>query len=262
MQDYYSLLGIPNTASPHDIKRAFREKAKRLHPDIAGTAGSEAMRKLLIAYEALSNRERRGEYDRAYSRFVKGGSFNYRSFLMEDPGDLERRAKLVFFDLLHLEEESALDTWRIHGGLAFAMEKYLDREDWMDCTFILAEELQKRECYYEAFMLLSGIIREERRRPYFRHYIVEVENALKELVRLRLKSAVDGETYVECMEILLGLGFSTREEARWMRSMAETLIRLGEMKDAETVFREALKRDPALPNVAQLRRKFEMLRHY
>ncbi|GHV82168.1 molecular chaperone DnaJ [Spirochaetia bacterium] len=261
MQDYYSLLGVAPNAAPQDIKRAFREKAKQLHPDIAGTVtpegidAAEAMRKLLLAYEALSNEERRYEYDRAYGRFVRGDSFDYRAFLMEDPDDLERQAKLIFFDLLHLEEGEALKTWRHHGGLGFALDKYLDREDWLDCTFILAEELEKRQRYYEAFILYTDIIREERRRPYFRHFAIEIENTLKELVRLRLRPSVDGETYIDCMEILLELGFPPREEARWMRSMAETLLRMGEDRRAQAVFREALKRDPSLPSAARLRRK-------
>jgi curved DNA-binding protein CbpA len=255
MQDYYGILGISNTASRKDIKKAFREKAKRLHPDIAGAAGAEAMRKLLCAYEVLSSEERRSEYDRAYGRFVQGSCFDYRRYLAEDPGDPERQAKLVFFDLLHLEEDSALAVWRGNGGLGFAMNKYLGREDWLDCSFILAEELARRGAYYEAFMLLADIIREERRRPYFRHYTVEIENALRALIRFHLKAAVDGETFVECMEMVLELGFPPKDEARWMRSLSEALLRLGELKDAEAVFREALRRDPALPNVKRLGRK-------
>jgi curved DNA-binding protein CbpA len=258
MDNYYGLLGITQSASSRDVKRAFREKAKRLHPDIAGTSAEGAMRKLLTAYEVLSDDQRRQEYDRAYDRFIKKLDFDYRSFLMEDPEDPESQAKLVFFDLLHMEEDEALSSWRTQGGLDFAMKKYLDREDWMDCTFILAEELEKRQCYYEAFVLFTDIIREERRRPYFRHFMPEIENALKELVRLRLRSAVDSELYLECMETLLELGFPPKEEARWMRSMAETLVRMGEMNGAEAVFREALKRDPALPNVVQLRRKLNV----
>jgi hypothetical protein len=128
----------------------------------------------------------------------------------------------------------------------------------MDCTYILAEELAKRRRYYEAFVLLISLVREERRQPYFRHFMEEVENFLKELVRLRLRQAVDAETYVECMEALLDLGFSSRDEARWMRSIAETLIRLGELSGAARVFREALRRDPGLPNTVQLRRKLNV----
>jgi tetratricopeptide (TPR) repeat protein len=258
MTDYYELLDVRQNASSQEIKSAFRERAKRLHPDIAGETGAEEMRKLLAAYEILSDRERRFEYDRAYSRFAKNFSFDYRDFLRKRKDDPASQAKLLFFELLNFEEESALSLWQEQGGLDFQLEKYLDREDWMDCTYILAEELAKKGQFYESFVLLVGVVREERRRPYFRHFMEDVENFLKELVRLNLRSAVDAETYVECLEALLDLGFSPRDEARWMRSMAETLLRMGETRDAEKIFREALKRDPGLPNTVQLRRKLRM----
>jgi curved DNA-binding protein CbpA len=258
MENYYSLLGVSQSASSQDIKRAFRERAKRLHPDIAGELAGGEMRKLLAAYEVLSDRERRYEYDRAYNRFVGKYRFDFRTFLRERPDDPASQARLIFFELLHLEEEEALSVWLAQGGLEFPLRKYLDREDWMDCAYLLAEELDKRRRYYEAFMLLAGIIREERRRPYFRHFTGEIETFLKELVRLRLKPAVGPETYVECMEILLELGFPSRDEARWMRSMTEALVRLGDFGAAEGVFREALKKDPALPNVERLRRELKV----
>jgi curved DNA-binding protein CbpA len=258
MQDHYSLLGIQRNASTRDIKRAFREKAKQVHPDIAGEPTVEEMRRLLAAYEALSNPERRAEYDRSYGRFLDKYVFDYRTFLREQPEDPESQAKLIFFELLHREEDEALSIWTAQGGLNFPLERCLDREDWMDCAFILAEELEKRQRYYEAFVLLVRLVREERQRPYFRHFISDVEGFLKDLVRLRLKSAVDAETYLECMEILLELQFPPKDEARWMRSMAETLIRLGDLGTAQGVFREALRRDPSLANAALLRRKLNV----
>jgi tetratricopeptide (TPR) repeat protein len=258
MQDYYTLLGINQSASSQDIKRAFRAKAKRLHPDIAGAAAEEQMRRLLAAYEVLSDQDQRSEYDRALNRFVGIYVFDYRTFLREQPEDPESQAKLIFFELLHRETDAALEVWKAQGGLDFPLDRYLDREDWMDCAYILAEELDQRQCYYEAFVLLVTLIREERRRPYFRHFMSDVEGFLKELVRLRLKTAVDGETYLECMEVLLELRFSPKDEARWLRSMAETLIRKGDIPAAQGIFREALKRDPGLPNAVQLRRKLNV----
>jgi curved DNA-binding protein CbpA len=258
VENYYSLLRIPTTASTQDIKRAFREQAKHLHPDIAGDAAAGKMRKLLTAYEVLSDRDRRFEYDRAYSRFSQKYHFDYRTFLREQEDIPQSQAKLIFFELLHLEEDEALAIWEAQGALNFPMEKYLDREDWMDCTYMLAEELEKRQRYYESFSLLLPLVKEERRRPYFKHFMEEVEAFLKELVRLHLKTAVDIETYVDCLEALLALGFSSRDEARWMRSLAEALIRLGETNYATKVFREALKRDPGLPNVVQLRKKLNV----
>ena len=202
MNNYYELLGVERDASIGKIKKAFRDKAKRLHPDIAGKAAEREMQKLLTAYEALSNEQRRYEYDRAYSRFVKTDSFDYRTWLHEQGDDPASQAKLVFFELLHLEDDEAIALWRKNGGINFPMEKYMYRDDWMDCCFILAEELDKRGHCFEAFRLLAQIIREERRHPYFRHFTVEIEKLIRQIVRLRLRPQVDDETWKECMEML------------------------------------------------------------
>jgi len=220
---HYDLLEVSENATAQEIKKAFRDKAKRLHPDIAGDDAAAEMRKLLSAYETLSDKNRRSEYDRVYSRFAEKyrgrQAFDYRSFLRERKDDPVSQAKLIFFELLHLEEEEAISIWQELGGLNFPMEEYLDREDWMDCTFILAEELVKRNFCFEAFVLLVMLVREERRQPYFKHFMQDVEIFLKELVRLRLRKTVDDETYIECMEALLELGFSSRDEAKWLRSI-------------------------------------------
>jgi len=222
---HYDLLGIEHEASTADIKKAFREKAKQLHPDIAGSGHAEAMRKLLTAYEVLSSPERRFEYDKAYSRFVKKSGFNYRTWLNEQD-DPYSQVKLIFFELLHLEEDQAIAVWRKNGGLDFRMEKFMDREDWIDCQFILAEELDRRGFSFEAFKLFTAILAEEKRRPYFKLFTVEIKNYLKALVKLRLKSQVDEETWIDCMEAMIGLGFSAKDENRYKRSMADTLEKL------------------------------------
>jgi hypothetical protein len=258
MNDYYTTLGVRQDASTKDIKRAFRDKAKRLHPDIAGSGAEEEMRKLLTAYEVLVNRDRRYEYDRAYSRFIKKVDFDYRSWLRDQADNPASQAKLVFFELLHLEEDAAIAVWDRNGGLDFPMGRYLDREDWMDCIYILAEELDKRDRCYEAFELLICLVREERRRPYFKHFMDDIEVFLKELVRLRLRASVGDELWMDCLETLLELGFPPRDEARWMRSMAEILLKTGDQTAAGAVIREALRRDPGLPNAARLRQKLNV----
>jgi curved DNA-binding protein CbpA len=255
MDNYYTLLGLDKNADSGEIKKAFRRQAKRLHPDIAGKRAEGEMRRLLAAYQVLSDRERRFEYDRVYARFMGKHVFDYRTFLRERPEDPGSQAKLIFFQLLHLEDDDALEVWTERGGLSFPLEKHLDREDWMDCAFLLAEKLEKQGRIYEAFVLLVRITAEERRRPYFRHFMEDVELLLKELVRLKLKAAVSMERYVECLESLLGLGFAPKDESRWLCSIAETLLGLGERHNAAAVFREAVRRDPALPGAGRLRRK-------
>ena len=238
MSNYYELLGVNRDAPADEIKKAFREKAKRLHPDIAGKTAEEQMRKLLTAYETLSNGERRYEYDRAYSRFVKNAGFDYRTWMGEQGDSPEYQSKLIFFELLHLEDDEAISIWRKNGGIHFPMERYLDREDWMDCGFILAEELDRRRQSYESFRLLTQIIREERRRPYFRHFTSEIEKLVREIVRLRLKSQTDTETWIECLQTLLELGFPVRDEAVWRRALAQALSALGDHAGAEQIAHE------------------------
>ena len=246
MNNYYGLLGVERGASAGEIKKAFREKAKRLHPDIAGKAAEGEMRKLLTAYETLSSEERRFEYDRAYSRFVEASGFNYRTWMREQD-DPAIQAKLVFFELLHLEEDEAIAIWRKNGGISFRMEKFMDREDWMDCCFILAEELDRRRHCYEAFRLLVAILGEERRLSYFRHFTVEIEKFIRELVRLRLRPQVDDETWVQCLETLLKLDFPVRDNCLWMRSLAQTLSALGDHAAADDILRVAKNLDASKP---------------
>jgi hypothetical protein len=258
VENYYSLLGVTQNAAADEIKKAFRNLAKKLHPDVSGKGNESRMRKLLSAYQTLSDPRRREQYDISYARFVKQNDFDYRAFLKEKTDDPFSQAKLIFYYFLHLEDDEAIELWETQGGLDFELEKYLEREDWMDCAFILAEELEKRNRIFESFCLLTALVREERRKPYFKHFMDDVEIFLKELVRLKLRRAVEDETYISCLEEMLTLGFSSKDEARWMRSISETLLKMGEMNDAQIVFKDALKKDPGLPNTAALRRKLRI----
>lgn len=72
--DYYEVLGVPRDASSEDIKRAFRRLARELHPD-ANPDSPEAearFKEVALAYEVLSNPERREHYDRFGADSVGG----------------------------------------------------------------------------------------------------------------------------------------------------------------------------------------------
>jgi hypothetical protein len=83
----------------------------------------------------------------------------------------------------------------------------------------------------------------------------EVDGLVKELARVKLPQSADDETLVECLEELIDLGYPRRDEARWLRTISEALFRMGERSEAQAALRAALKRDPALPNVVQMRRR-------
>ena len=198
MDNYYSLLGVDKNASHDEIKKAFRERAKVLHPDIAGKTTEGEMRRLLCAYEALSSQERRFEYDRAFTRFAN--QFDYPSFLRERRTDPLSQAKLLFFLLLHPgnQQFDPVTVWEENGGINFSLDKYLEREDWMDCSFLLAEELDRRERVAEAFSVMNKITSEEKRRPYFKHFMEDIEGFHRKLgKKLKQRTRHSQRTRVE-----------------------------------------------------------------
>lgn len=62
-RDYYEVLGVDRNATEADIKRAFRELARKHHPDM-NPQGGESFREINEAYAVLCDREQRARYDR------------------------------------------------------------------------------------------------------------------------------------------------------------------------------------------------------
>jgi molecular chaperone DnaJ len=71
MRDYYDVLGVSPDAGADEIKRAYRQLARRYHPDISGDERGTAFLEAARAYEVLNDAHRRRAYDasraRAYS---------------------------------------------------------------------------------------------------------------------------------------------------------------------------------------------------
>jgi molecular chaperone DnaJ len=63
--DFYELLGVTRDATPEDIKKAYRRKAREHHPDANhGDPEAEArFKELSLAYEVLSDPDKRQQYD-------------------------------------------------------------------------------------------------------------------------------------------------------------------------------------------------------
>jgi len=75
-RDYYEVLGVPRTATAEEIKRAYRQLARKHHPDLQPvserTKAAERFKEINEAYEVLSDPDKRSKYD-ALGQNWKGG---------------------------------------------------------------------------------------------------------------------------------------------------------------------------------------------
>lgn len=117
IKDYYAILGVSKHATNEEIKRAFRDKAKKYHPDVCKLPDAhERFIEIGEAYEVLKDPVTRREYD----DFVKYASRNTQNTYEHSYRDFEQtqqRAKTQAESYAHMTLEDL-----ITSVLGFAFE--------------------------------------------------------------------------------------------------------------------------------------------
>jgi DnaJ-class molecular chaperone len=93
-KDYYLLLGISRGESPSGIRKAFRDLARRHHPDHAGPSGTPMFRDVVEAYRVLSDPQQRREYDEELGAPIR--------IRRSRRANLRRAREAAYFDALDL----------------------------------------------------------------------------------------------------------------------------------------------------------------
>ncbi len=85
MKDYYLVLGVERDANNKEIKKAFRDSAKKCHPDVCDTTKTKKnFREVNEAYQVLGNSRTREEYDKNLSKSVPITTFSDHPFFRQN----------------------------------------------------------------------------------------------------------------------------------------------------------------------------------
>lgn len=88
-RDYYEILGVEKNASKDDVKSAFRQKARKLHPDVNKAPDAETkFKELGQAYEVLMDDDKRSMYDRYGEDGLKNAGYDFNGPFDFGFGDL------------------------------------------------------------------------------------------------------------------------------------------------------------------------------
>lgn len=252
-------MGVGPDADREEIRNAYRRQVKAVHPDVHnGDPGSvERMKAVVLAWEVLRDPRRREEYDLVHGiRPNQPQEFDYAEYLRSQRDDEESQSKLVFYDLLHDNPEEALqiyDTLVDTGD--FELSLYLGREDFMDCAFLLAEEYESRDEFKRAFSLLSAIVRFERQKPYFRHFMQDVYERLRSIVCFKMGTIEPAETILDYLHQMIDWDLPKRDTAFCYKKAAEIYLEQGERRRAFRYLQRGLQLDHRLAGVKKLQQE-------
>ena len=81
MTDFYKVLGVRQNATLSEIKRAYREKVKNLHPDLTGDiTRRDEFNEVVHAYRVLTDSRQRNIFDESFFYRAKRQNAGVESF--------------------------------------------------------------------------------------------------------------------------------------------------------------------------------------
>lgn len=90
-RDYYEVLGVTKGATDAEIKKSYRQVAKKYHPDTnpGNVEAEEKFKEAAEAYAVLSDSEKKAKYDQyGHAAFEQGGAGGFGGFDFSDMGDI------------------------------------------------------------------------------------------------------------------------------------------------------------------------------
>lgn len=257
--NYYEVLNVDEGACTEEIKRSFRKLVKECHPDRNGNTpwAESKVKQVIQAYKMLSDRSRRSHYDRMLNlaRRRNGGSF-----YMGQHDTTSFRVKTILLDLLNQRGQQALaDYDRLKKDVQdFHLLSYFSFKDFIDCTFLLAEECERQKRFVEALELYEeAYLRLEQgiKRRYLKD---EIKDRIQRIYCRHLARRASPKKALSYYERVLELKLGKSEQAYVHKKMAECYLKLGDFYSAATYLDIALSLKPNLRGVQRIYEKLAL----
>ncbi len=272
--DHYAVLKVLPQASMKEIRGAFKRLVLEAHPDKNPGRrewSERRIRELIAAFDVLGNEESRAAFDirrQARAADARNGASGAPPRKKAAPAaepfyfrkkDPESRALLILHYLLHRKARPAVLVLRemedrLGGDF---LRTYLDRDDYLDCLFLLAEFYTTKRDYLKAAEHLHRFYSHERLSKFPRHYIDEVVRLLKDLYLRKIPRSAGAEIALEGLREAGEMRLTRAEEGLRLRKMAEIYFRTGDMKEARRAIDRAEKLFPLSKDMERIRKRID-----
>ena len=164
-KDYYSILQINQNASPEIIEKAYKTLAKKYHPDLQQTAeakkeSEEILKDINEAYEVLSNKDKKQEYDNTLkTSTISQEDFDnlhkQNEFLKNKINNLQNHANFDYNSSVNSNSynNNVYSTNSQNNDYSIQNKIYQDSEKKkQELEFKKQLEFAKKKAYYDAYI--------------------------------------------------------------------------------------------------------------
>ena len=280
--NYYQILEVGRDATAQEIKSAYRNLAKRYHPDKnpERTAFAEKMfREICSAYNTLQDKKRKSDYDRTLQT-IERQQRSHEVYLdrLSRLNQTYAKLELLLQALLHHNYETGISMYeqlQHHSqetGEELCIDDFFSYEESRDCEFLVAEAYQKLgfsngdqssvldryRKIEQAMLIYESLLSAEAKRPCFRHFIREVKDRLKFIYLYHFSVEGYDQTHPIPLTKIRELKLSKRETAWMYKKIAEFYVEIDRFPEARTVLKMAFELQPRLTGAKKICQTLKM----